>query len=342
MSFDRTICSLALDRWEELGHHGTAAPSGLVVLKLQSKRSDNGSIVALLCDRDTQGPVAVVKIPRNPRDTSAIDRESQAMSLLARHYGDWELRDSLVAHGFTATVSGIRVLFQQAAKGHSLVRELRTAASAAAASQRAADWLLAFNRHVAQRVVLRDDELRRLVVEPLRVFDALVAAGEHLVTDATRAHLAQLPDRVAGRSISLVPQHGDFNAHNIVGRKLRGQSLLAVIDWEDFRLAQLPIHDVNHLFTSNSKLIGRDMTAARAYRDLVVRPSWYQSLFARVVSQYERAGLVDTDTFLALTPMYMVESALRMTDPSRQQDATIHIWVDRLNQFVSAFLGARQ
>jgi len=84
-------------------------------------------------------------------------------------------------------------------------------------------------------------------------------------------YLEELPSLVKGAKLKLCAQHGDFNAHNIIVNDKDVSPLdLAVIDWEDYRKAWLPVMDVNHFFISNSKLLDMSFTAEQAFATFIV------------------------------------------------------------------------
>ena len=336
MSLDRQVCKLALERWSDFGTD-TPPPAGLVFVKLQSKLSNNGSIVALLCDEQTGATRVVVKIPRNPEVTTAIDREANAMAALTTGYRQWANKGSISNGGFRETIAGLKVLFQEASDGSSMVRQMTGRESIAANIGRSTRWLLEFHKHAATQVTLAGDQLESHVLQPVALFGQFLSDNNLSVSAGVEQYLQDLPGRVDGASLSLISKHGDFNAHNIVIRDAAAGSALFVIDWEDFSAAQLPIYDLNHFFTSNSKLVAVGKSAEQAYASLMMTQGWYQSEYRDAVSRYEQANIVDAATFYALSPLYLVDSALRMTDENRQQQGTIDVWLDRLEQYVRDF-----
>jgi hypothetical protein len=107
-----------------------------------------------------------------------------------------------------------------------------------------------------------------------------------------------------------------------------------LIDWEDYRDQQLPIHDLNHFFISNSNLLGEGMAPEDSYANLLLNKGWYHDLYERALNSYAANNLVDHNTFLALTPLYFIDMCLRMSDVQRAQQDTESTWIKRLNKFI--------
>jgi len=338
MSIDRAICKKVQQRWADLGMQGSA-PEALQFLKVPGKLSNTGAVVAMVFNASTQKPIAVAKIPRTPSVTTGIVREQKAMEIVKRDTSLWSGAKHIPVNSFIDEICGAQVLFQQAGKGHALVREMVGRENEEQIYEQILPWLLAFHNQTSTNVSLDEENLRRLVSDPIEQFLALTKDVDGItVPESVKQYLQQLSSLVEGKELKLCAQHGDFNAHNIVCTAIESGSMdFTVIDWEDHREAQLPIHDLNHFFISNSKLLDINSTASEAFSKHIIGAGWYQDLYATAVAKYEAAGIIDSETFYRLTPIYFCEYALRLMDEHRQQGGTINVWVDRLIQYIETF-----
>jgi len=110
-----------------------------------------------------------------------------------------------------------------------------------------------------------------------------------------------------------------------------------LIDWEDYRPMQLPIHDLNHFFTSNSHLLGAGMSPVESYGKFVLNDGWYRNLYFKAIKEYESYNLVDYETFWMLVPLYIIQMCNRVTETQRTQQDTISTWINRMNFLISRY-----
>ena len=338
MSIDRAVCKKVQERWADLGMQGNA-PETLQFLKVPGKLSNTGAVVAMIFNASTQKPVAVAKIPRTPSVTTGIVREQEAMENVKRDTALWDGAKHIPANSFIDEVCGAKVLFQQAGEGHALVRDMVSRENEELIYEQILPWLLVFHNQATTDIFLDEENLKRFVTGPIEQFLTLTKDIDGItVPESVKQYLQQLPLLLEGKKLKLCAQHGDFNAHNIVcTATVSGPMDFTVIDWEDHRQSQLPIHDLNHFFISNSKLLDTNSTAAGAFSKHIIGAGWYQNLYASAVANYEAAGIIDSETFYRLTPIYLCEYALRLMDEHRQQGGTINVWVDRLTQYIETF-----
>ena len=338
MSIDRHVCEVVGARWDEL--EIPEKPSGdLVFMKIQGKLSANASVIGLILDGAERRPVCVAKIPRNPACPIGIDHEYAAMSAIRSTYEDWQYKFRIPFEGFVEPISGAKVLFQRAAIGHSMVKAMMGEMSIRGLYKEILPWLNEFHRHNQKEVCLEGELLDVLVKKPIMLFcEKMQDYPDIEISNRLREYLAALPANVSGKNVCLVSQHGDFNAHNII---LKSDGLdpvdFSVIDWEDFRQDQLPMHDLTHFFVSNSKLLDMKADSGASFTGHIIENGWYQNLFMDAVKNYESFGIISADLYWRLVPLYMVEMCLRLMDEQRKQEHTLGIWVSRANEFVHRF-----
>ena len=332
MSIDKSVCELVRKHWKEL-QPSNPLPESLVFLKVAGKTSADASIIALVIDGHSHNPVAVAKIPRNPQVTVGIECEYAAMTNIKESISDSNILDHVPYRGTLTEINDVKILLQTAAKGDPMVRVMTSQQSVEEHYKKILPWMISFHSNGAEESVLEGEALDRLVESPIKRF---VEQYKEMISKETHQFLTELPDKVKGRKVQLCRQHGDFNAHNIL-LELDGNHCknFTLIDWEDYRTGQLPIHDLNHFFTSNSYLLGAGKPPEESYANLVLNDGWYHDLYLRAIADYETGGLIDKETFMLLTPLYFIEMCFRIADVQRQQQHTASTWVKRLNVFCS-------
>lgn len=335
MSIDRLIYEQVHNRWRELGL--IEKPSqNLAFMKVQGKLSNNASIIALVFDADKRRPVAAVKIPRNPACTTAVDSENAAMTKIRESFEGWEGLGRVSCEGFIEKISGAPILFQNAMTGHSMVKEVTSVAAVQDIYTQVLPWLLEFHQCRSVETVLEGDRLEELVTKPIRNFFENVSEYPGIeVPSRVQDYLRGLSLAVTGEKVRLCGQHGDFNAHNLIVRENNESTInFGVIDWEDFSNEQLPIHDLNHFFISNSKLVDMNLNAEDSFIKFVLSEGWYRDRYIDSVKKYEDAGMVRSEIFWKLTPLYMACICLRLMTEHRSQESTIGVWITRANKFI--------
>ena len=338
MSIDRSICAMVRDKWDLLGVPGKA-PGELHFMKVQGKSSNNGSVIAMIYDTGTRQPVAVAKIPRNPGCTVAVENEFRAMSNLGDRLGEWPGASRITHEGFLSPIAGVPVLVQRAVGGYALVRDMVSREKEERIYSEVLPWLLEFHKQSAKTITLDGANLDEFVRAPVeRFFENIAQYPDVKIADCLRNYLEALPAVVEGAELKLCAQHGDFNAHNIIVSSKDGAALdFTVIDWEDYKPAWLPIMDVNHFFISNSKLLDMTFTSEQAFEAFILKEGWYQNLYVDTVNRYQSAGIVSSDLFWKLTPLYMLEVSMSLMEEHRQQHSTLGVWTDRAAAYVEMF-----
>jgi hypothetical protein len=338
MSIDRRVCELVGARWHDLGLPGKPSEN-LVFMKIQGKLSANASIIGLVLDCDERKPLSVVKIPRNPARPLGVNREYSAMQAIRDACHDWEGSKRIPFEGFVEQVAGAKVLFQRAAVGHSMVKEIIGESSIRTLYADVLPWLLDFHLCNRNEVCLEGDLLETLVSKPINLFSEKMRKFPDIeISTRLRDHLAGVARDISGARISLASQHGDFNAHNIIlGANMSGMRNFSVIDWEDFDERQLPIHDLSHFFISNSKLLDMKHGTGESFSKFIIESGWYQQLFVESVQRYENAGVIASGVYWKLVPLYIVTMCLRLMDEQRQQENTLGVWIARANEYVNRF-----
>ncbi|MFC1837490.1 hypothetical protein ACFLYW_02270 [Thermodesulfobacteriota bacterium] len=306
---EKTVCKLVKQHWDDL-HPSGDVPEFLVFMKVASKTSPNASIIGMILDASNRCPVAVAKIPRNPKSTLGLERENISMIDLRRSVSNAKLLSNTSCYGVLVKYKGVNILLQKAGSGQSMVRQMTSRVTIESIYEKILPWMFDFHIDGAKEYCLEGDVLIEFVEKPVsKFFEQYQDIARNILSEKAQQYLYQLPIKTQGQAVSLCRQHGDFNAHNILVEYNYGSLKdFTLIDWEDYRTLQLPIHDLNHFFTSNSNLLGAGMTPDESYAKFVLNNGWYRDLYMKAVKAYEAHGLIDHETFLSLTPLYLVDT----------------------------------
>lgn len=338
INIERTVCELVRHHWGDI-NPDSQAPESLLFLKVAGKTSPNASIIALVLDECYRRAVAVAKIPRNPQLTIGLEREYAAMLDLRESVRNAGTLAHLPYNGTMAEINGINILLQTAGSGWPMVREMTSRKSIEMLYEVILPWVFNFHAEGAEQCVLEGETLREFVESPIaRFMDQVGAYYTDLISRQTRQYLLELPCKVEGLKVPLCRQHGDFNAHNVLVKLDFNQLVdFTLIDLEDYQFRQLPIYDLNHFFTSNSKVVGGGMTAQNSYSEFLLKDGWYQDLFKKAVTSYEERELIEEGTFWMLSPLYFIGMCNRVLEVQRQQEDTVVTWLTRMNAFIKRY-----
>jgi len=339
MSLEQSICKLVKQHWNDLYSEGHA-PDSLILIKVAGKLSPNANIIAMIIDAKHQQPVAVAKIPRNPQSTYGLEQEYYAMTSIQNSISNSSLLDNIPYRGTLVEIDGIKILLQTAGEGYPMVRELTNQKSIGLLYKKIVPWMFEFHLDGSTSCVLEGNILHKFVKEPVsRFLEQHKELYHNILSDISIHYLSKLSTNIEGLTVHLCRQHGDFNAHNILvnfnGKRFNNFTL---IDWEDYNDQQLPIHDLNHFFTSNSHLLGKGRPPEDSYAKLILNKGWYQNLYHQALTNYEKTGLITHNTFLKLTPLYHIGMCFRLAESQRQQLNTAHVWIKRMDLFINNYL----
>ncbi len=339
MSMEYKICNLVKHHWNIL-HPNSQCPGSLVFLKVAGKTSPNAAIVTMILDAHDQRPVAVAKIPRNPIMTPGLKREYDAMVHFRESVDDLRLLEQTSCRGNLVECDGVPILLQAAGKGHPMVREMTTRESVETLYKKILPWMFDFHADGAEDCILEGETLHELVEAPIaRFMKQFKDITAEFLSSEARQYLEELARKIQGRRVRLCRQHGDFNAHNTLVEYSRGRLCnFTLIDWEDYQKRRLPIHDLNHFFTSNSHLLSANMPADESYAKFMMGDGWYRNLYTKATTDYESYGLIDRQTFWDLTPLYMIEMCFCISDVQRNQQDTAPPWIKRMDIFINKHL----
>lgn len=202
------------------------------------------------------------------------------------------------------------------------------------------EWMREFHSVGRTAVTLEGADLDAWVETPLREVEQKLPRLYEALAKRTKDYLSSLGSRVYGKTAALTRQHGDFNAHNLLLQEQSPRFFL--VDWEDFSPCELPIHDLNHFFVSNSKVLGEGGDAQSTFRNALLTEGWYQDLYRDAVRQQSHRGVIEEDLFWQLTPLYFLRMCLRVTDEARDEGHTADVWARRADAFIADFPELRQ
>jgi len=338
MNLERLVCDLVKLHWDHL-HPDIPKPGPLIFLKVAGKTSPNAAIIGLVLDGNSRGPVAVSKIPRNPLLAPSIQHEYAAMVNLRNSITNKTVLGKITCNGSMIEVDGISILLQAAGNGHPMVREMISRQSIEELYGKILPWMFDFHADGMEDCLIEGDVLHDLVEKPIACFlDVLSFLSEEILSPQATQYLADLPLKVMGEKVRLCRQHGDFNAHNILVTFNKNRlNDFNLIDWEDYKQRQFPVFDLNHFFTSNSKLLGAGLSAEESYTQFMLRDGWYRDLYVNAVAAYEDSGIINRRLFWVLTPIYFISMCLSMMEIQRNQKNTINTWARRLNAFIDRY-----
>jgi len=335
MSLEQLICKLVKQHWYQLNPESNP-PDSLVVIKVAGKPSPNAAIIVLVLDALQRTPVAIAKIPRNPHQPIRIENEYAAMVDLNESLTDSEVSRHIPYQGVMVENGGFKILLQCAGHGIPMTRAMTSEQSVVSLYEMILPWLLKFNADGAIKCILAGNRLKDLVTIPITAFfKQYPEVSQKLLSPEAKQFLEDLPAKVEGRELCLCRQHGDFNAHNLlIEMKKRSIADFTLIDWEDYRTLQLPIHDLNHFFISNSRVLESNMSIRDSFTKLILQKGWYRDLYTRAINNYAACHFIDCDTFQLLTPLYLLSMCLRVSESQRQQTGTAPVWIRRTDQFI--------
>ncbi len=334
---DHEIFKRLSENWQEFWPD-KPVPHGFHLMKVQGKFTPNACIVALILDAEARCPVAVVRIPRNPKYTRHIEAEHDCTKALVSQ----GLSDEVLRHvprgSVLASACGRQIHLQGTCSGHSMVREFTSHEHVRSLYPSILSWMRDFHEQCAQKMALEGDNLSRHILDEIERIKKEVPEMYASLSEIAKNHFQALPDKVKGNKVTLTRQHGDFNAHNTLVQMKDGVlGDFAIIDWEDSSAEQLPIHDLNHFFISNSKLLMQGESAESTFDEFILSPGWYQDLYIESVRVFSERGLIDEDTFWRLTPLYLLGMCARVNEYGRQQGNTAAIWLKRTELFINSF-----
>ncbi len=335
MSLEQLTCKFVKQYWHQLNPESNL-PDSLVIIKVAGKPSPNASIVVLVLDALLRIPVAVAKIPRNPHLPIGIENEYAAMVELNESLTDIEVSRHIPYQGVMVENGGFKILLQRAGHGIPMTRAMTSEQSVTSLYNVILPWMLKFNTDGAIKCTLDGNRLKDLVIRPIdEFFRQYPEVSQKMLSPEAKQFLGDLPVKLEGRKLCLCRQHGDFNAHNLL-IEMKKISIVdfTLIDWEDYRTLQLPIHDLNHFFISNSRVLESNMSSRDSFTKLILQKGWYRDLYTRAINNYAACHLIDCDTFQLLTPLYLISMCLRVSESQRQQAETAPVWIRRTDQFI--------
>jgi hypothetical protein len=334
---EKEIFNRVVDHWNILGQ-GSPVPKDIVLVKVHGKLGKNACVVALVLDAMRREAVAVVKVPRNPSYTRQVEAEAEGLAIAHRS----GLSPKVLKHIPSGTVltraSGQVILLQTACKGHSMVREMTRRDRVEKLYGKILEWMVDFHISGCETIKLVDASLEKWVEAPVRRVKKMFPRVYGELTSRAKDYLSSLGERVRGSEVSITRQHGDFNAHNVLV-EMKGSTIanFSLIDWEDYSEREVAIHDLNHFFVSNSKILGGGGCPVSIFCMSLLSPGWYHELYIEAVQQYARRLLMDKNVFLSLTPLYLITMCLRVSEEGRSQGYTAETWARRAEAFIEGF-----
>lgn len=310
-------------------------PGSFVFMKIHAKLSSKGCIVALVLDAKRRKPVMLIKIPRNPSYPEQILREVKNIDDVVG-----KAREDVFKHvpsmAKLANIAGQQVLFQTAFAGHSMVREMTSFEKIKSIYPVILQWMTEFHLPGAQECTLDSNNLDLYISKPIQLVQKSYPELYSSLSENVQCYFRDLPGKLVEKKVKLVRQHGDFNAHNIL-LSPTGFKDFFVIDWEDYNPRTLPIHDLNHFFMSNSKIIEVGSTGKESFSKFILNPGWYRDLYEGAIKSYAGAGIIDEKIFWQLTPLYLISMCLKLKEKHREQEDTATVWFDRAESFIETF-----
>lgn len=223
-------------------------------------------------------PLVVCQLARS--EQSSIQHRYRAMTLLRNlTAARASVRDTIPEPHDVVEVAGRRALFQEHLAGTSAKQYLSVTDRATTLLPAATDWLVRFQRTLADRWV----------------FDA----------DAKRAALANVgcdgtgyADAFVADEFFLAPVHGDLVASNLV---VDGTTIGGVIDFENFSREGVPLYDFVTLLLS----VGRHVWghSRRTIDRLFFERNWLSDCVDDCVTRYCRGVGIDRASFVRTLPL---------------------------------------
>lgn len=311
--------------------------SDLVILKLEGKKSANGSIILLLINSADKMPVGLVKIPRNPKCFAHLESECRCIVKLNEQIEDEDVVRVIPGGCIVKDIGMRKVIIQEACQGVPMVRSLDPGNTGFTGMlfRNVFDWALKFHGAISEDVLLGESHARKYLIDPVEWLKANKPDIYSKLSENSRTHLEGLPLYAEGRKVRLMHQHGDFNMYNLLSVEDAAKEF-SVIDWEDYKDLALPIHDINHFFVTGANLL-KKQGVVDSVANLLVKEGWYRDLYAEVVQSYVNDQVFDEELFYRLSPLYFVEMIRHISSDSRQEEHTHEVWVNLCNLYVESF-----
>ncbi len=309
----------------------------LVILKLEGKKSANGSIILLLLNAVDRLPVGLVKIPRNPKCFTHLESECKSIENLHKLIHDNEITNAVPGGCIVKDIGMRKVIIQSACAGSPMVRSVDpdNVDGAAALFRRVFGWSLRFHLAISEKVMLDDIYIQKYMVEPVEWLKINMPDAYSKLSEKSKIHFEKLPEYSRGRSVMLVHQHGDFNLYNLLSG-VDGSERFSVIDWEDYKEKSLPVHDINHFFVTGANLLDKQ-DAVGSFKSLLGEAGWYKELYNEVVQAYADSNVFEKDFFYLISPLYFIEMIKHVTNDVRQEEHTHEVLLDLCNLYIESF-----
>jgi aminoglycoside phosphotransferase (APT) family kinase protein len=199
---------------------------------------------------EAPGPALLVKVLRDDADWASLQREHAHLQKV-RSLVTADIRATIPEPLAVEQVGRDRVAVERVLPGHAIEsrtsRDGRRECWLSRQQKKAAEnWILSLHRQTTTGRTPFCADILSAALAPLAVLREYYALTPQ--EDRLAARLHELTGRLAGQTLPLVCQHGDFWTGNILWR---GSRLEGVIDWEFSRFNSLPFLDL-FLFAQDS------------------------------------------------------------------------------------------
>lgn len=248
-------------------------------------------------------PLAIAKFTPFPRDKDEIRKEYEILLDVHSYVGP-NLKKTIPKPISLVEIDGHPVMFQQFLPG-------KTMASTANAFpktrhldrnfKRAVNWLIDFNNCYKKKAIILDEKsINKLFIEPVNT----IIRNNRSLSKEDFNWLFEKTKSMKSARIHLISKHTDFWPGNILMNKEK----LAILDWEDFGLSELPLFDLFHFIVSYflAMNLNKKDENETFYKTFFTMSKYRQNIRS-YVKKYCRAFSIDMNLLDVYFAMYLVE-----------------------------------
>ena len=301
-----------IKHWPEIFPH-IRLPRSIDFLQVSGSISAPGKVFFLAFIDGKPKPQFVVKVSRNQRDNSFLVAEYENLKYVHKITDEFA-KESVPRAVLLEDIGEHKILIQTAVVGESLKRRLRAGpfinkGIILRVDELLTDWLANFQLKIGLKEEKLDSQfLEAYIRKPIETFVLTFDLSE--IEKQYFQSFDEIWNKLSGIQLPLVFQHGDFMFSNIFNLR---RDKLGIIDWENARKAQLPMHDLFHCLLWQGFLFFKAKTeyerALANFQFSFCEDNWYSKIIKSCFKKYCSKIGIDEKLMEVLFVMFLVNSA---------------------------------
>jgi hypothetical protein len=304
------------------------------IIKTSTRESANANIVLYILDLNIRKVIAIVKVPRLNNNIKYLTEENNKITEILNDSSQ-NLIKKQIPNTILIKLDDTALLFQKFEEGTKLVQVMQSKDKVIKWTKKIMYWYMNFLNSRTKVKVLESDALIKKTSDILINFKNLYPNVYSKFNKNTLQFFYNTKHHLVNERVTLIGQHNDFNAHNLIINNLKSKFSFSIIDWEDYENYCLPVIDLNHYFISNSGLLSKKSKMAN-YNNYFINDSYYKSLYLEVIQQLSDLGFISKQAFKYLTPYYFLIMCINLNKQNREQTNTLEIWVKRMEIYIAS------